>query len=238
MIEYDGTQYCGWQIQEEEKSVQGEIQAAIESMVHHEVKLIGAGRTDAGVHALGQVANFNTTASIEPFSIKRGLNGILPPDIVIHNAENVPLEFHSRFDAKKRWYRYQLHHGEQPLALLRNIYTFSPFPIDLGLMNEAARILVGEHDFSSFRSSQCSAKNPVRTLSKLDIDSGNNIILFDFEAQSFLHNMVRVIVGTLLEVGRGKFTVEDVKRILEARDRTQAGPTAPPHGLILMQVVY
>lgn len=238
LIEYDGTNYCGWQSQKEGATIQKTLETTIEKVVQHKVTLISSGRTDAGVHAIGQVANFKTDSTIEPHSIKLAFNSLLPPDIVIHNAEYVPIEFHSRFDAKRRWYRYQLLNREHSGAILRNIYTFYPYPLDVERIKQAIPILRGEHDFAAFRSVHCGAKNTVRTLEVLNVGKINNFVIFDFEAQSFLHSMVRIIVGTLLKVGQNKLSSDDLKNILESRDRTKAGPTAPPQGLILMKVFY
>jgi tRNA pseudouridine38-40 synthase len=237
-LEYDGTHYHGWQVQPNLPTIQGTIEAAIRQVAQHDVDVIGAGRTDAGVHALGQVAHFATTARQTAEEWHRALNGLLPPDIAVLAVEQAPETFHARFAAKSKLYRYQILTRVHRSALSRSKILHYPYPLDLAAMQEAARTLVGMHDFSSFQGSPTDTDSPVCTITRLTIERFGDEIRFEVEANRFLKQMVRNIVGTLLEVGRGKLKAGDLGEILAAKDRTKAGPTAPAHGLYLVRVDY
>ena len=237
-LEYDGTNYHGWQIQPNLPTIQGTIEAAIRKVAQHDVDVIGAGRTDAGVHALGQVAHFSTTARLTAEEWHRALNGLLPVDIAVLAVEQVPETFHARFSAKSKLYRYQILTRVHRSALSRSKILHYPYPLDLESMQEASHTLVGTHDFSSFQGSPTDTDNPVCTVTRLTIEQFGDEIRFEVEANRFLKQMVRAIVGTLLEVGRGKLKAGEVTEILAAKDRTKAGPTATAHGLYLVRVDY
>ena len=237
-LEYDGTNYHGWQIQPNLPTIQGTIEAAIRKVAQHDVDVIGAGRTDAGVHALGQVAHFSTTSQLTAEEWHRALNGLLPPDIAVLAVEQVPDMFHARFAAKSKLYRYQILTRVHRSALSRSKVLHYPYPLDLAAMQEASRAFVGTHDFSSFQGSPTDTENPVCTITRLTIERFGDEIRFEVEANRLLKQMVRAMVGTLLEVGRGKLKPGDVAEILTVKDRTKAGPTAPAHGLYLVRVDY
>jgi tRNA pseudouridine38-40 synthase len=237
-LEYDGTNYYGWQIQPNLPTIQGTIEAAIRRVAQHDVDVIGAGRTDTGVHALGQVAHFASPSRLTAEEWHRALNGLLPPDIAVLAVEQVPETFHARFAAKSKLYRYQILTRVHRSALSRSKILHHPYPLDLAAMQEAARALVGAHDFSSFQGSPTDTENAVCRIIRLTIERFGDDIRFEVEANRFLKQMVRNIVGTLLEVGRGKLSVGEVAGILAAKDRTKAGPTAPAHGLYLVKVDY
>lgn len=241
-IEYDGTPYVGWQRQEDQPSVQGMLEMAASQFVNAPVELVCAGRTDAGVHARGQVAHMDLPVARKPFNICEGLNVILlPHPIAVVAAEEVSPEFHARFDAKKRHYLYRIVNRSSRLALeaTRAWHIFKP--LDLDAMREAAGHLIGHHDFTTFRSSQCQSKDPVKTLDEIRIvqrEGKPEQVMIYVSARSFLHHQVRNIVGTLSLVGTGKWKPEQVKEALEARTRTAGGPTAPAQGLYFMRVEY
>ena len=238
-IQFDGTNYHGWQTQVRDITVQKTIKDALEIILNHVVKLHGSGRTDAGVHAVAQVANFTTDSGIKNPALVRGLNSLLPGDIVIKEAENVPLDFHSRYSAESRTYRY----------FIRNTLQRSPFssqyswhvrkPLDVELMQKAAELLIGTHDFSSFRGSDPQEVNTVRHVTEARFEwETENMLVFQIQANAFLKRMVRNIIGTLADVGKGKTRYMDIKEIIEKRNRIFAGPAAPAKGLFLMQVKY
>lgn len=238
VLEYDGTNYHGWQIQPHLPTVQSILESTIRQVAQHEVNVTGAGRTDAGVHALGQVASFTTTASLSAQDWQRALNGLLPADIAVLEVESVPEAFHARFEAKSKLYLYRILTRVQRSALSRNKVLHFPHPLDLGPMQEGARLLIGTHDFSSFQGSPTDTENPICTITRTVIERFGDEIRFEVEANRFLKQMVRNIVGTLLEVGRGKLKAGSVAEILAAKDRTKAGPTAPGQGLYLVRVDY
>lgn len=238
LIEYDGTGYSGWQRQQNAPSIQAEIEAALARIVQEQVTLYGAGRTDAGVHALGQVANFRTTSHLEPPSIQKGCNSILPAAIRILEACEVPPRFHARHDAILRWYRYQIVNRSVAPVLLRHFYAHVPYRVDMERMKEAARILYGRHNFAAFRSQQCTARRTLLTVETLEIHRQEDLIHIDIMCRSFLHNMVRIIVGTLIAVGRKKISLDAVKRMLDTQKRHRLVLTVPSHGLVLMDVRY
>lgn len=250
IIEYDGTNYCGWQIQPGCDTIQGILESVLFKITKSKVDVIGAGRTDAGVHAVGQVANFKTESKMTPNEFKLALNSLLPRDIVINYAEEVDKSFHSRFDAISRTYNYTILNSDTPSVFLRNyVYLFSK-PIDIDIMNEACKYLIGTYDFSSFASLGDPIHSPTRTVifaewhllpidpSIFGYESKQRLIRFYIKANAFLRGMVRAIVGTLLDVGTGKIQPEKVKEILELKDRTKAGPSLPAKGLCLANVEY
>lgn len=237
-IEYDGTNYCGWQTQRKTNSIQQTLEKTLRKILQEKIKLIASGRTDAGVHAQAQVANFKTNSSIPLTKLQRALNGLLPDDLVITDIEEAGLDFHSRFDAKSKVYRYIILNRAYPCAHSRNRAYFYSFPLNIELMQDESRVLLGRHNFRSFQSGGSAGKNPLRTIKKLKITVDRPLIYIDIEADGFLYNMVRNIVGTLIEVGRGKLKKGDLKAILLARNRRLAGPTAPARGLCLIKVNY
>lgn len=238
ILEYDGTNYHGWQIQPNLPTIQGILESTIGRVAQHDVPVTGAGRTDAGVHALGQVANFTSAARLSAEEWLRALNGLLPQDISVVSVEEVPDTFHARFDAKSKLYRYLLFTRVHRSALGRHKILHYPHVLDLDAMEAAARALIGMHDCSSFQGSPTDTENPVCTVTRLTIDRFGDEVIFEIEADRFLKQMVRNIVGTLLEVGKGKLKAGNVAEILAAKDRTKAGPTAPAHGLYLVRVDY
>jgi len=239
LIEYDGTHYHGWQIQPNGITVQEILQKNLAIMTQQRVRLIGSGRTDAGVHALGQVANFHTTASIPAEGFHRGLNSLLPPDIVIRSAEETSLDFNAQLMAKRKTYLYMILNREIPSAIHRNYSWHYPIPLDKKRMQEGAQLLVGEKNFASFQAAHADTVNPVREVFRIDwMDDKFPFLCLAIEANGFLKQMVRNIVGTLVDVGRGKISPEEIKKILTARDRRQAKMTAPPQGLFLLRVDY
>ena len=237
-LEYDGTSYHGWQIQPNVPTIQSELETAIRQVAQQPVNVVGAGRTDAGVHALGQVAHFSTTARLSAEEWLRALNSLLPPDIAVLAVEQVSDTFHARFDAKSKLYRYRILTRVHRSALSRSKVLHFSHPLELSAMQEASHALIGTHDFCSFQGSPTDTDNPVCTITRLTIERFGDEIRFEVEANRFLKQMVRAIVGTLLEVGRGKMQAGDVAGILAAKDRTKAGPTAPAHGLYLVRVDY
>jgi tRNA pseudouridine38-40 synthase len=238
VIEYDGTDFAGWQRQDGQRTVQGCLEAAIETMTGSKTLLRGAGRTDAGVHAQGQVANFQTEAGIPPGGFLRGLNAELPPDIAVLELCEVAPEFDARFAARGKLYRYQIWNHLVRAPLHRRTSWHCRAPLDLAAMRDAATVFIGEHDFRAFRAADCERKTTVRIVRQLEVRRTGALITCDVEGTAFLKNMVRILVGTLVAVGRGKLTREDLLRIQAAGDRTQAGMTAPAAGLTLVRVTY
>ena len=239
LIEYDGTNYHGWQVQSNAVTIQEVIEKKIEVMAQQRVRLVASGRTDAGVHALGQVANFKTTSAIPVEGLQRGLNSLLPPDIVIRSAEEADPQFHAQYGARRKTYRYVILNCEVPSALCRNYSWHLSGPLDVQAMQEASGVLLGRQDFSSFQGADADTEDPVREVYRAEWSvEGKNFLHFTVEADGFLKHMVRNIMGTLAEVGRGKISVQEFERILAARDRRQAGITAPAQGLFLVEVKY
>jgi tRNA pseudouridine38-40 synthase len=239
-VEYDGTNYHGWQIQENALTVQQKLQDALRDLLGEEIKLTGAGRTDAGVHARGQKANFrvqNLRVPLERLAL--AINSLLPQDIVVKDARVMDNNFHARYDAISKIYSYLVYNDKLPSAILRNYTYHYPLKLDLEAMARAACYLRGTHDFSSFKASGGSAKNFTRTIYHTDVlRKPGNLIKFEFEGNGFLYNMVRIMVGTLLEVGNGSRKPEDVMQIMSAKNRAAAGHTAPAKGLCLQEVIY
>jgi len=241
-IEYDGTNYAGWQRQDDQPSVQENIAAAVFKFCGVETDVVGAGRTDAGVHAIAQVAHVDLPKEFDPFRVMQGINFYLfeLPDnrIAILSAEQVTDDFHARFSAKKRHYLYRIINRRARLALDATRAWHVVEELDAEAMHTAGGYLLGHHDFTSFRDTQCQAKSPVKTLEQLEVKRDGDEIHIITSARSFLHHQVRIITGTLALVGKGKWRPEDVIQALEARNRASAGPTAPPDGLYLVRVEY
>jgi tRNA pseudouridine38-40 synthase len=239
VLEYDGTDFAGWQRQPATRTVQEVLERAIAAMVHEPVLLRGAGRTDAGVHARGQVASFLTASTIPCDGLRRGLNGSLPPDVAVVAADDVPEAFDARRWARGKHYAYRIWNAPSRSPLRERFVWHLYRPLDRAAMTEAGRALLGEHDFSAFRAAHCDRKNPVRTLRRLDcVEEEPGLLAIHLEATAFLRNMARVIVGTLVEVGLRARPAADTARLLAGRDRTQAGRTAPARGLTLEHVTY
>jgi len=237
-IEYDGTGYHGWQIQPNVRTVQGIIEGKLAQITGERVRLIASSRTDSGVHALGQVANFKTHSSLDARSFLKALNSLLPEDIRVKEVEEVDEAFHARFSAKGKIYEYRILNGELSSPFYRHFSWFVPGRLDLARMREAAMNLVGRHDFSSFCSSGSMHKTPIREIYEINVGRRGGLVVIRIEANAFLKQMVRNIVGTLVEVGRRKLTPSQFGTILEARDRRRAGIAAPAQGLFLVRVNY
>ncbi len=238
LIEYDGTNYAGWQWQKDEKTIQETLTGAIEHVIQEKTKLYGASRTDAGVHAFGQVANFKTTSNIPSKRLIHAINFYLPYDITVKDAADVAESFHAQYCAKSKIYQYTLYNDWVRTPLNRHFSYLCGFQLDMDKMTLAARYFIGIHDFTSFTTKAWYEKNRIRTMKKLDIRKEGKFIYFTIEADGFLYNMVRTIVGTLIEIGKGKIPAEDTKKILNAKNRKLAGPTAPARGLCLIEVKY
>jgi tRNA pseudouridine38-40 synthase len=238
-IEYDGTPFVGWQVQDNGASVAGEIENAIEKFSGERAALYGAGRTDAGVHALGQVAHVDLAKDWESDTVRDAINAQLRPHpIAVLSAERMAEDFHARFSAAKRHYLYRTLNRRADLALERDRAWKIARPLDAGAMHEAAQHLVGHHDFTTFRSTECQAKSPIKTLNQLDVVRAGDEIRIAVSARSFLHNQVRSMVGSLALVGEGRWSGDDLRKALEAKDRTACGPVAPACGLYLVRVDY
>lgn len=238
-IEYDGGAYHGWQRQAGDRTVQEELEQALRRMTQQPITLIASGRTDAGVHALGQVANFTCETRISPEAFKKGLNSMLGGAIVIHRCEIVPRSFHSRYDAVSKTYRYRIRNHHRPRAIGRQYHWHVRAPLDMSAMQAASRHLLGSHDFTTFEGAGSPRQHSVREIQRAEwILCGDHCLEFFIQANGFLRFMVRNIVGTLVEVGRGKRSPGDIPGLLAARDRSLAGPTAPAQGLCLMEVEY
>jgi tRNA pseudouridine38-40 synthase len=238
-IEYLGTNYAGWQIQPNAKTIQEEIERALFKFCGQYLKISCAGRTDAGVHAIGQVAHFDLAKEYSEFEVFRAVNFYLKgSSITFIDVKIVDQSFDARFSATQRHYLYKIINRPAPLAIEEATALLVKKDLDLDAMRAASQFLVGQHDFSSFRSSECGSKNPVKILSQIDIISNKPYVNIYFSANAFLHHMVRNIVGTLILVGKAKITPYDVKKILAAKARAKAGPTSPAHGLYLLQIDY
>jgi tRNA pseudouridine38-40 synthase len=260
-LAYDGTNYVGWQVQPNGLSVQAVVMQALKKLMGHDVNLLCAGRTDAGVHAFGQVASFQTETPIPCDGIRKALRRFLPDDVIVHHVCEVPVDFHATFSAKKKRYRYVIYNTRTHNPFLRNYVWHYHAELDAQAMHEAGQVLLGKHDFRSFESRWPNKATSVRTIKELtvvrkdhcplnfagqqatlensspDLDQGD-FIWVEIVADGFLYNMVRSIVGTLMSVGRGRWDIADVKRIVEAQDRSQAGDTALACGLYMVKVDY
>ncbi len=239
IVEYDGTPYRGWQYQADVPTVQGAIEDAVAQFDGQRVTIQGAGRTDAGVHAFAQAAHVDLRGDHDGGTVRDALNFYLRPrPIAILSAERVSADFNARFSATKRHYLYRIVNRRPDLALdLGRVWRVGR-PLDVSAMREAAKRLLGNHDFTTFRSTECQSKSPVKTLDRLDIEADGSNVNVTVSARSFLHNQVRSMVGSLVHVGEGKWSADDLTRILQARDRTLCGQVAPPDGLYLAKVDY
>ena len=238
-VQYDGSGFRGWQAQQPgTRTVQTVLEQALAKVANHPVRLVCAGRTDAGVHGVGQVAHFDTTAVRSARAWVLGGNAHLPLDISLNWAQEAPKDFHARFSALARRYRYVILNRPQRSALWRERATWHYRPLDAERMQRAGQALVGEHDFSSFRAAECQARHPIRNIHELTIRRHGDSVVLDVEANAFLHHMVRNIAGVLMAIGAGDRPAEWVRAVLEQRDRTQAGVTAPAAGLYLLAVRY
>ncbi len=241
LITYDGTNYCGWQVQPNGTSIQTLVEQALGTALRHPVKVIGSGRTDAGVHALEQVAHFIYEGSFDVEKLHYSLNGLLPVDIRVLAISIAPDDFHARYSAKGKIYRYHLHTGRVLNPFKRLYSTHLHYPIDLSLLKNAAALFVGEHDFTSFSNEAhrgSASRDAVRTITRIDVIENEDEIILEFEGDGFLYKMVRNIMGTILDVARGKLEIGQIPHIFKAKDRQKAAPCAPPEGLFLVKVHY
>lgn len=238
-LSYDGTAFNGYQVQPNGRTVQEEVQRALKQMHKGEPILVtGSGRTDARVHAYGQVIHFDTTLSIPLENWTRALNAQLPGDVRVLHTEAVSSDFHARYDVVRKTYQYRVHNRAAVDVFRRNYAVHEPYTLNVLEMKRAAAALIGEHDFTSFCASKTDVKNKVRTIYRIEIEQMQDELVFTFEGSGFLYNMVRILMGTLLEVGKGRRSANEMSSILMAKDRNKAGKTAPPHGLYLWEVSY
>ena len=242
IIEYDGSNYVGWQKQKTGKSIQEEIEKSLSQLFQEKIKVFGAGRTDSGVHATGQVAHFDVNKiKIEKNKIALAINYMLRKSenkISILKAEEVPLSFDSRFSVKNKTYLYKIFNRKIRSFLIEKRAWFVPNSLDISLMNQASKVLIGKYDFNAFRSISCQSRNSIRSIKNIKIDENINNIEIRVTGKSFLHNQVRIIVGTLVNVGKRVLNKEQILNILESKERINAGPTAPAHGLYLEKIEY
>ncbi len=237
-VEYDGQSYAGWQWQNGQRSVQSVVESALSRVANQGIRVVCAGRTDAGVHALEQVVHFDTPVERSPYSWLMGANSNLPDDVRVLWVREVPDDFHARYSAIARSYRYVVLNRSMKSALMRRQVTWFRHPLDADIMQAASACLIGDHDFSSFRAKECQSKSPRRFLHLIRVQRQDDQVIFDLAANAFLHHMVRNIVGLLLEIGAGKQSPEWAGQVLAARDRAQGGVTAPADGLYLSGVCY
>lgn len=237
-IEYDGTNYGGWQVQPNAESVQAQVENALAQVVGRHIRIYSSGRTDAGVHARGMCAHFDVDLLLPLTAYREGVNRYLPADIAVRDAQVVADSFHARFSAQGKWYQYQLYCGAIRSPLNERTMWHCVGDLDLLAMQEAAQLFVGEHDFVAFRSSSCVAQTTVRNIYALDIRGKGEIVIIDVRGSGFLKNMVRVLVGTLVDVGRGRISATQISDLLLSGHRQEAGRTAPAQGLCLMSVWY
>jgi len=239
LIEYDGTPFVGWQVQDNGLSVQAVLTAAVAAFCGESVHVQGAGRTDAGVHALGQVAHIDLTKTWEVDTIRDAINAHLRPHpVAVLGTEHVAEDFDARFSARKRHYVYRISNRRPDLTLEAGRAWRVPRQLDVSDMQAAAQRLVGHHDFTTFRAAECQAKSPLKTLDRLDVERDRDEVRIHASARSFLHHQVRSMVGSLVQVGEGRWSVDDLAHALAARDRKACGPVAPPDGLYLVRVDY
>ena len=237
-VEYEGTAYAGWQSQTNGLAVQDVVEAALTQILKQKVRIHSSGRTDAGVHARGMAAHFRTESDIPLSAFREGANRFLPRDVVIRDVREMPENFHARYSAKGKWYRYTIYLGEMRSPLSERTAWHLRGDLDLELMRVAAQFLIGKHDFHVFRTSGCVAKTSLRDIYQVDIAASHDLVYIDVKGSGFLRNMVRMMVGTLVEVGQGKRPAEDLRKLLLAEVGVICGPTAPAHGLCLQEVWY
>lgn len=238
IIAYDGTNYCGWQVQPNAITVEGIINKHLSELLNEDISVIGASRTDSGVHSLGNVAVFDTDTRIPGEKIALALNQRLPEDIRVQNSEEVAPDFHPRYAESEKTYEYKILNRRIPDPTKRLYTNFVYVPLDVDAMKDATKYIVGEHDFASFCSAGSQVQSTVRTVYQLDVEKVDDVITIRIRGNGFLYNMVRIIAGTLIQVGMGVYPPEYVKEIIEAKDRSMAGPTAPAHGLTLVKIDY
>ena len=238
IIEYDGKKFGGWQKQPTKLNIQGEIEQAIKEITGEDVNLTASGRTDAGVHSLGQVANFKTNSNIEISKFAIAINSKLKKSIVIKSAEEVEEDFHARYKCKGKKYRYVINNSYQGTAIYRDLEYHIPQKLDVSKMKQAVKHFEGKHDFKGFRASGTSSKDSVREIYKAEVIENGDRITIELTGNGFMYNMVRIIAGTLVDVGLGKITPNDIPEIINSKDRTCAGKTLPAHGLYLVEVYY
>ncbi len=239
LVAYDGTDYCGWQIQPNGITVEEVLNDKLSKLTGEDIHVIGASRTDSGVHALGNVAVFDTESPIPPDRMAYALNQKLSEDIVVVRSEEVPLDWHPRYQKQvTKTYEYHIYNAAFPNPLKRRYSAFVSFPMDIEKMRKGASFLVGEHDFVSFCNVRTNVEDTVRRIDGIEIDKKGEDITIRVTGNGFLYNMVRIVAGTLIRVGRGFYTPEKVKEILDAKERTKAGVTAPPEGLVLVEIKY
>jgi tRNA pseudouridine38-40 synthase len=238
VIGYQGTRYEGWQSQRKDRTVQELLEKALARILKEKTNLHGSSRTDSGVHALGLVAHFKTHSLLPDMTLKKAINYYLPPDVLVRSAKTVAPEFHARYLAKGKLYRYDIWNSPTRPLFEAPFVLWHPSPLDVGRMRRAARVLIGKHDFSAFKDQGDEKTTYVRTLRRFTIRKKGPLVRIEVIGDGFLRHMVRILVGTLLEVGRKKLSPEDVSAILRSKDRSQAGPTAKPHGLTLVKVFY
>ena len=238
VLEYDGSNYCGWQSQSESCAIQDAVEKALSAIAKEDIRVVTAGRTDAGVHAFYQVVHFDTLTSRPLSAWVRGVNAFLPEDISVLWAGEVPDDFHARYSAVERRYLYFLLNQSARPGVHHNKVGWFHVPLELETMQAAGKLLVGEHDFSSFRAAECQAKSPVRTITHLNIVRQGNLVIFDLRANSFLHHMVRNIIGCLVYIGKGKYSADWIGELLQHKNRMFAAPTFSAAGLYLAGVRY
>ena len=238
IVEYDGSQFCGWQRQSHAPSVQEAVERSISMVANHEIGIACAGRTDTGVHALGQVIHFDTNAHRDLRSWLLGINANLPESIVLKSIKQVPEDFHARFSAISRSYRYVIVNESVRSALLAKRAVWERVPLDELQMQEAAQYLIGQHDFTSYRALACQAKSPIREIYSLSVSRQNSLIIIDVRANGFLHHMVRNLAGVLMSIGKNEYPPIWAQEVLIRKDRSCGGITAPAHGLYLISVEY
>lgn len=238
IVAYDGTNYCGWQVQPNGITIQEVLNEHLSRLLGEDIKTIGASRTDAGVHSLGNVCVFDTNTKMPAEKISFALNQKLPEDIVVQQSCEVPMDFHPRFTKSRKTYEYRILNRTMRMPTRRLDTYFFYYPLNLEAMQEAAKFLEGEHDFASFCSANSQSETTVRTIYSCKVEKENDIITIRVTGNGFLYNMVRIIAGTLVDVGIGKIKPEEIPEIIEAKERTRAGKTLPAHGLCLMEVMY
>lgn len=237
-VAYDGTNYHGWQVQNNGITIESELNRCLTDLLREPIEVIGASRTDSGVHALGNIAVFDTSNPMPPEKISYALNQRLPEDIRIQRSEEVPTDWHPRYCESRKTYEYRIYRNEFPMPIKRLYAHFTYHPLDVKKMQKAAGYLVGEHDFKSFCQTKAQVQTTVRTIYSLEVEEQGADLVIRVCGNGFLYNMVRIIAGTLMEVGQGRMTPEDMNLVLEAKDRSVAGPTAPANGLLLVKYEF